>query len=307
MFGPFLVKEGRKELKRYGCIFTCLASRAVHLETTTKLDTDTLILAIRRFVDRRGEVSSIRTDNGTNFVGAERELEQCLKEIDHERVREYLLTRNCDYIVWKKNPPEASHMGGVWERQIRSVRAILTSLMKDHPAVLTDESLRTFLTEAEAIINSRPLTIDPMCDPHDLRPLSPIQLLTYKSDVVFSPPGKFERADLYCRKQWRRVQYLADQFWSRWKVEYLSTLQRRQKWTRKCRNFMVGDVVLVKDGGIFTRRNGWPLARVEEVFPSDDKLVRKVRLRVAHKQADKTTSLTRPITKLVLLVGADEH
>ena len=307
MFGLFLIKEGRKELKRYGCIFTCLASRAVHLETTTKLDTDTLILAIRRFVDRRGEVSSIRTDNGTNFVGAERELEQCLEEIDHERVREYLLTRNCDYIVWKKNPPEASHMGGVWERQIRSVRAILTSLMKDHPAILTDESLRTFLTETEAIINSCPLTIDPMCDPHDPRPLSPIQLLTYKSDVVFPPPGKFERADLYCRKQWRRVQYLADQFWSRWKVEYLSTLQRRQKWTRKSRNFMVGDVVLVKDGGIFTRRNGWPLARVEEVFPSDDKLVRKVRLRVSHKQADKTTSLTRPISKLVLLVGADEE
>ena len=174
--------------------------------------------------------------------------------------------------------------------------------MKDHPTILTDESLRTFFTEED----SRPLTVDRMCDPNDPRPISPIQLLTFKSDVVFPPPGDFQRADLYCRKQWRRVQYLANQFWSRWKVEYLSTLQVRQKWTRKSRNFLVGDIVLVKDSEIFTRRNGWPLACVEEVFPSDDGLVRKVKLRVANKQADKTSSLVRPITKLVLLVGCDE-
>ena len=305
-FGPFLVKEGRKELKRYGCLFTCLASRAVHIETTTKLDTDKFILALRRFVDRRGEVASIRTDNGTNFVGAENELQLCIDEIDHVKVHEYLLARNCDWISWKKNPPEASHMGGVWERQIRSVRAVLTGIMKDHPAMLTDESLRTFLTEAEAIINSRPLTMDSMSDPNDLRPIFPIQLLTFKSDVVFPPPGMFERADLYCKKQWRRVQYLANQFWSRWKVEFLATLQLRQKWTQKGRNFMVGDVVLVKDSEVFTRRNGWPLARVEEVFPSEDGLVRKVKLRVANKQVDKTRSLLRPISKLILLVGSDE-
>ena len=306
MFGPFLIKEGRKELKRYGCIFTCLASRAVHIETTTKLDTDTLILAVRRFVDRRGEVASIRSDNGTNFVGAENELKQCLDEIDHEKVREFLLTRNCDWLVWKKNPPEASHMGGVWERQIRSIRSIFTALMKNHPAMLTDESFRTLMTETEAIINSRPLTVDPACDPNDLQPISPMRILTLKSDVVFPPPGNFQRNDLYCRRQWRRVQYLADQFWSRWRTEYLASLQARQKWTRKQRNFVVGDVVLVKDGEIFTKRNGWPLARVEEVFPSKDGLVRKVRLRVAHKQADRTSSLIRPITKIVLLVDANE-
>ena len=307
IFGPFLIKEGRKELKRYGCIFTCMASRAVHLERTTKLDTDTLILAVRRFIDRRGEVSSIRTDNGTNFVGAENELKKCLEEIDHEKVREYLLSKNCDWIVWKKNPPEASHMGGVWERQIRSIRAILSALMKDHPAILTDESLETLFTEAEAIINSRPLTVDSGCGPDDLRPLSPMQILTFKSDVVFPPPGNFQRNDLYCRRQWRRVQYLADQFWYRWKKEYLFSLQVRQKWTRKSRNLMVGDVVLVKDSEIFTKRNGWPLACVEEVYPSADNLVRKVKLRVAHKQADKTTSLIRPISKLVLLVNADDN
>ena len=145
-----------------------------------------------------------------------------------------------------------------------------------------------------------------MSDPTSPLPLSPIQLLTFKSDVVFPPPGDFQRCDLYCRKHWRRVQYLANQFWHRWRVEYLATLQPRQKWTTKSRNYAVGDVVLVKDDDIFTNRNGWPMALVTEVFTSDDEIVRQVRLRVASKQADKTRSLLRPITKLVLLVPVED-
>ena len=86
----------------------------------------------------------------------------------------------------------------------------------------------------------------------------------------------------------------------------MASLQARQKWSCRSRNFAVGDVVLVKDQEIFTKRNSWPMARIEEVFPSDDVLVRKVRLRVAHKQSDKTRSLASPIAKLVLLVGTDE-
>ena len=88
-------------------------------------------------------------------------------------------------------------------------------------------------------------------------------------------------------------------------MEYLASLQIRQKWTTTSRNFQVGDIVLVKDEDIFTNRNGWPMARVEKVFPSDDGMVRKVGLRVAKKQTDKTRVLTRPISKLVLLVEVD--
>ena len=272
-----------------------------------KLDADALIQAIRRFIARRGQVRSIRKDSGTNFIGAERELKKALDEMDNDKIHKYLAAEEgCDWIVWERNPPEASHMGGVWERQIRSIRAILTALMKEHPAVLNDESLRTLMTETEAIINSRPLTVDTLTDPNSPTPLSPTQLLTFKSNVILPPPGKFERPDVYSRKHWRRVQYLANEFWSRWKKEYLTSLQTRQKWGKVSRNFMVGDVVLIKDSNIFTRRNGWPMALVEKVFPSDDGLVRHVSLRVAYKQADKTRVLTRPIAKLVLLVGAEE-
>ena len=160
MFGPFLVKEGRKEVKRYGCLFTCLSSRAVHIEVTTDLSADTFIQALRRFIGRRGKVSSIRSDNGTNFVGAENELRKCLEEMDDDKIRDALLGEGCDWISWKKNPPSASHMGGVWERHIRSIRSILTALMKEHSAILTTESLETLLVETESIINSRPLTVD---------------------------------------------------------------------------------------------------------------------------------------------------
>ena len=165
MFGPFTIKEGRKELKRYIILFTCLSSPAVHLETCNTMETDSFIQALRRFIARRGVVTSIRSDNGGNFVGAERELKRALSELDHEKIRGFLQSHGADWIEWERNPPAASHMGGIWERQIRSVRGVLSSLMKTHGHILDDESLRTLLAEAEAIVNSRPLTVDGLSDP----------------------------------------------------------------------------------------------------------------------------------------------
>ena len=98
-------------------------------------------------------------------------------------------------------------MGGVSQRQIKSARNILNSLMKTHGSSLTDESLQTLFTEVEAIVNSHPLTTDVINDVTSLVPLSPIKLLTMKSRVVMQPPGVFTLADMYCRKHWMRVQH----------------------------------------------------------------------------------------------------
>ena len=132
MFGPFQVKEGRKHIVRYCAIFTCLSTRAIHLEVTHKLDTDSFILALRRFLSTRGKIRSIRSDNGRNFTGTNNEFKRALQEMDDQKIKNFLLSESCDWIKWNFNTPNASHMGGVWERQIRSVRSILVSLMKTY-------------------------------------------------------------------------------------------------------------------------------------------------------------------------------
>ena len=124
-FGPILVQRGRGREKRYGCLFTCLTTRAVHLKVADGLGTDSFMNCLYRFMSRRGEPSLIRSDNGTNFVGAEREIRQELAKWDQGRIRERFGERR---IKWLFNPPSASHMGGVWERQIRTVRRTLAGL-----------------------------------------------------------------------------------------------------------------------------------------------------------------------------------
>jgi hypothetical protein len=299
-FGPYYIKQGRKQLKRYGVLFTCLASRGIHIETATSLETDSFISALRRFIGRRGPVREMRSDCGTNFIGAERELTTAVQEMNHNRLKEVLSNEyHADWIIdWKRNPPAASHMGGVWERLIRTIRTILSTLMREHGQALDDESLRTLLIEVECIVNSRPLTF-PSSDAQDLHPLTPNHILTMKSKVVLPPPGNFQREDVYLKKRWRRVQYLADLFWTRWKREYLQTLQARAKWTTRQPNMQVGDVVIVKDDR--TIRNYWPLAIIEEVRTDKKGLVRSAIVKTA------TSKLERPIDKLVLLLEKEKE
>ena len=286
LFGPSYTKRGRTQVKVYGVIFTCLSSRAVHLEVADSLSTDSFINALRRFVARRGQVRIIRSDRGTNFVGTERELREVINEWNEKQVQETLLQKN---IQWVFNPPHASHFGGVWERQIRTVRKVLDSLLREQ--TLTDDSLRTLLCEVEAIINGRPLTCV-SSDPDDVEPITPAHLLHQREGVPL-PPGLFDESDSACRKRWRQVQYLADLFWKRWRKEYLPLLQKRNRWLRPSPNLQVGDVVILVDENV--PRGHWRLGRVHETIASPDGLVRRARVRTSH------TMVERPVTKLVLL------
>lgn len=213
-FGPIQVKRGRTTLKRYGVLFTCMTSRAVHIEVASSLDTDSCIDALRRFICRRGQVKLIRSDNGTNFVGAQRELKEALCILNQHRIQEALLQKG---IKWSFNPPGASHHGGVWERLIKSVRQVLYSVLKQQ--TLDEERLQTLLCEVEAILNSRPITTVSN-DPQDLEPLTPNHILLLKTKPILSP-GVFDKKDLYVRRRWKQVQYMADLFWKRWCREYL--------------------------------------------------------------------------------------
>ena len=273
-FGPWLIKEGRRQVKRYGVLFTCLASRAIHLGTANSLDTSSFLNAYRRFIGCRGPVRHLRSDRDTNFVGYKNDLKEALTEMNQEAIKLKLMEENCDWIEFRMNVPHASHMGGVWERQIRTVRNVLTVLLDNHGTIVDDESLRTFMVEAEAIVNSRPLTTE---NPDHLEHLTLNHLLTMRSKVILPPPGNFQGADTYSRKRWRRVEYLVNEFWYRWRNEFIQSLQVRQKWMRRRKNLKIGDVVIVKD--IDTPRNRWKLARIVETYPENDGLVRKVNLK----------------------------
>ena len=245
VFGLYTIKERRSDLKRYCALNTCFASRAVHIEVTNALDTDLFIQAWRSFISRRGPVRSIRSDNGTNFVGAER---KALDEMNHEQVKHYLQKNGTDWITWENNPPAASNMGAIWERQIRTARTILDALLKTRSCSLNDENFRTLSAETEGIINSRLLTVETLRNVDSQIPLSPYNLLTQKTSAILPPPGNFDRPDLYSRRRWRWIQHIAGEFWSRWRNEFLQSLQIWQKLNTIKRDFEVGDIVLLTEG-----------------------------------------------------------
>ena len=294
-FGPFYIKERRSQVKRWGLLFTCLSSRAIHIETINTLTTDSFINAFRRFVCRRGKVRELRCDRGTNFIGGRNVLEQV--DLDHQMIQQELLQHDCDYVKFNLNVPHASHMGGVWERMIKSVRSVLTALITSHSEQLDDELLRTFMTEAECIVNCRPLTQVETTPLDTSPPLSPNQILTLKSEVVLPPPGEFGRADLYCRRRWRRVQHLANEFWSRWRTDFLPTLQERRKWTSPRDNIRVDDMVLVIEED--SPRSRWPMGRVVSARAGSDGLTRSVRIAVGGSERE------RPVHKVIRLLSAD--
>ncbi|CAB4033136.1 uncharacterized protein LOC110985605, partial [Paramuricea clavata] len=176
-FGPWLIKEGRKELKRYGVLFTCLSSRAIHIEVAKTLETSSFINVLRCFLARRGPIRQLRSDQGTNLVGARTELREILTQMDQNEVQQFLLKRECDWFEFKLNTPTASHAGGVWERMIRTVRSVLDGLLEQHGTQLDEESLRTLLCEVECIVNSRPIA---GTNTPEEEPLTPNHLLTMK-------------------------------------------------------------------------------------------------------------------------------
>lgn len=118
-FGPIEVVMLRRRIKRWGCLFTCLNSRAVHMEMAYSLDTDSFISVMSRFESRRGVPASYYSDNGTNFVGAQRELKECLNRLDQTAITGHLIRKG---VEWHFNPPSAPHFGGSWERLIRSAK-----------------------------------------------------------------------------------------------------------------------------------------------------------------------------------------
>lgn len=297
VFGPWTVttrrtRGGAAESKRWAVIFACLSTRAVHLEVIESMSTSSFINAMRRFLSIRGPVKHLRSDRGTNFIGACRELQI---NTDDPEIKNYLQEQGC---TWTFNAPHSSHMGGAWERLIGVARRILDGLLaKDGATRLSHEVLTTLMAEVMAIMNARPL-IPVSNDAEVPEILSPATLLTQKASVSPAPLGDFD-LDHLSQVQWRQVQCLADSFWKRWRSEYLATLQPRRKWTSEKSSLQEGDIVLIKDSQ--AKRNMWPLGRIVKANPSSDNKVRKVTVKTFSQGVVK--EYLRPISDVVLLMS----
>ncbi|XP_063321729.1 uncharacterized protein LOC134619834 [Pelmatolapia mariae] len=221
-FGPYTIKIGRRHEKRWGIIFKCLTTRCVHLDLLCSMNTDSFLLALRRFVARRGKPFEILCDRGTNFRGGERELREDFAAMEPV-LKQQLAEQSINF---KFNPPLAPHFGGTWEREIKSVKASLRVVLKDQ--AVQEEVLMTMLVEVEGILNSKPLgyATSDIADPD---PITPNLLLMGRRDASL-PQAVYSKSDRLGHRRWRHSQVLADHFWVQFTRNYLPNLQLRQKW-----------------------------------------------------------------------------
>lgn len=280
-FGPLMVTVGRRSEKRWGVIFTCLSVRAIHLEVAHSLTTDSTIMALRRMIARRGSPKVMISDNGTNLRGASKELRKAIEELNTREINEEMILRS---IEWKYNSPASSHMGGIWERLIRSVKNSFYTILQNR--TLKDELLLTLFAEVESIINARPI-IKVSTDPNDLEALTPNHFIMGSSnrDCSYST---IEDSNLRC--QWRKAQQIANEYWRRWIREYLPSLTKRSKWCDDGKPIEVNDIVFVIEENC--PRNKWKLGKIENVYPGPDGRIRVVDVKT------KNGIFRRPVTKL---------
>lgn len=273
--------------KSYICAFVCLSTKAVHLELVSELTTAAFMASFNRFVSRRGLPHTMYSDNGTNFVGAARVMEQS---------RDFLAKFTNDVVScvaslnvrWLFSPPMASNFNGLVEAVIKSSKQLV--LRQIGADVLTFEEATTLLCRVEAVLNSRPLTplsSEPGEAPNFLTPAS----FLVGSDLLAVP--EFPSEELSLRNRWERVQRLSQSFWRKFSIQYLHTLQKRTKWGKDVDNIQVGNLVYIKDMNSTPLQ--WPLAKVIKVYPGKDNRVRVAVVRCKGKD------VTRPANKLVLL------
>lgn len=284
-FGPMIVKVGRRTEKRWGVLYKCLTTRAIHLDLLPNMDTESFLMSLRRFIARRGKPYEILSDQGTNFKGGSKELHEAFSTME-PAIKDQLAAQQ---IHFRFNPPNAPHFGGSWEREVRSVKNALRTTLGDQ--TVPEEVLQTVLIEVESILNSRPLgyVSSDLADPD---PVTPNCLLMGRPNSSL-PKVVYPETELLSRKRWRHSQVLADHFWKHYIHYYLPTLQARQKWQTEKEDITVGTIVLIVDQQ--TPRALWQVGTVQSVIPGADGRVRTAVVKV------KDRTYTRPVVRLIKL------
>lgn len=306
--GPVILKtstlRNSKLVKAYIAVFVCLVTRAVHLELVSDATTAAFIAAFRRMISRRGAVSVVVSDNGTNFVGANNYIKNIIETINdgkHTYQMESIFN-----LKWTFITPNAPHHGGIYEAAVKSVKHHLPRIIGN--VSLTFEHYNTVLCQIEACLNSRPLT-SLSDDPTTMNALTPGHFLIGEALIAMPDERNWTEVPTNRLNHYEEVQRIVQHFWERWRNEYLSTLINRSKWTRVNRNIRVGDLVVLKEDNLPPLK--WKLARVTETFPGPDQLVRSVMIKVVVGYSKENNAIIaqfkRPITKLGLLMSVEEQ
>ncbi|XP_054276868.1 uncharacterized protein LOC128995865 [Macrosteles quadrilineatus] len=289
--GPFMTKTDRLRkpqiLKSYVCLFVCFSTKAIHLELVSSLSTEAFLACLDRFVSRRGLCANIYSDQGTNFVGADRELQDLCNLLYKPPSSDVIQSKVANLgISWHFNPPAAPHFGGLWESGIKSTKHHLKRVIGNQ--IYTFEEFSTLLTKIEAILNSRPLcSLSP--DPNEFQILTPGHFLIGEP-LVALPQADFSTTPSNRLSRWQLIQQAQKSFWNTWSREYLHQLQQRYKWNLKQPNLKIDDLVLIKDKNLPPLK--WTAARVIATHPGKDGIVRVVSLKTP------TGQLQRPVVQL---------
>ncbi|XP_064464904.1 uncharacterized protein LOC135376233 [Ornithodoros turicata] len=285
--GPLYAFDNNKQRKAYIVLFSCGVTRAIHLELATGMSTQHFLGAFMRFASRRGVPSLIMSDNARTFHQTSRILSTASSEVQDFAAR--------NRIKWRFIVERAPWWGGWWERMVRCVKdSLRRCLGRRH---LTYEDLTTALCEVECIVNCRPLTyVD--SDPAALHPLTPADFLVGKRLTATPTPGEVAQPlDAGRLKHYLKAQdSLRQQFWSRWRKEYLFQLRSAHMARRDPESQLrVGDVVIIHERGPPLL---WKLGRVTQTIPGRDGVVRACAVMLANK-----TILHRPVQLLHRLEG----
>lgn len=287
--GPFEIRTaGTKDRKKsWIAIFVCLKTRAIHIEIVLGLSTIAFIACYERFIARRGRCEKLFSDNGTTFVGTDKELKRALQYWTEKESLDHLHSKGTE---WHFMAPAAPHQGGIYEAAVKSMKFHLKRIIGQK--ILPYEQFHTLLTQIEAILNSRPLY--PLNDdPNDMQALTPGHFPVGEPLITPLPFVIDPKPTTVGIRLWKERQQMVQHFWERWRNEYLVTLQERKKWRREKENMKVGQLVVLKNENF--PPSSWAMGRVCELLPSKDGLVRTVIVETA------TNKFKRPVQKLCIL------
>lgn len=216
--GPIMIRSGFRKMspsKAYVCVFVCMVTKAVHLELVSSLSTEDFFATLSRFMARRGQCSQLYSDNGTNFIGANRILKSCFEEFRRNKnISDVLIMKE---IQWHFIPHAAPHFGGLWEAAVQSAKKHLLRVSKD--AMLKYDETITLLCKIEAALNSRPLTPISL-DPSDVNVLTPGHFLV-GSSLLLSPEPNVSTIPINRLRRFKPMEAQMQIWWKRWSTEYL--------------------------------------------------------------------------------------